>query len=102
MANGLVDEIGSLEDAVAAAAELAELDEGDFGRKYINPELSGAEQFAVAFLASATGRKLLGEAVSRPQSSVDRLAALVEQALAPMMLFNDPKGSYSHCFCSFE
>jgi protease-4 len=102
LANGLVDEIGSMEDAVAAAAELAELDEGDFGRKYINPELSGAEQFAVEFLASATGRKLLGEAVSRPQSSVDRLAALVEQALAPMMLFNDPKGSYSHCFCSFE
>lgn len=102
LANGLVDEIGSLEDAVAAAAELAELEEGDFGRKYINPELSGAEQFAVEFLATATGRKLLGEAVSRPQSSVARLAAMVEQALAPMMLFNDPKGSYSHCFCSFE
>ena len=102
LANGLVDEIGSLEDAVAAAAELAELEDGDFGRKYINPELSGAEQFAVEFLATATGRKLLGEAVSRPQSSVDRLAAMIEQALSPMMLFNDPKGSYSHCFCSFE
>ena len=102
LANGLIDELGTLEDAIVAAAGLAELEEGAYGLKYIQSELSAVEQFAVEFLGSASGRRIVEEALNRPQSSVDRLARMVEKALAPMWLFNDPKGSYSHCFCTFE
>lgn len=102
LANGLIDELGTLEDAVAAAAELAELEEGEFGRKYYEQELSTAEQLAVDFLSSARARSIIAEATQRQMTSVDKLRVMLEQALAPMMLFNDPKGSYSHCFCVFE
>ena len=100
--NGLVDELGTLEDAVAAAAMLAELEEGEYGRKYYEQELSAAEQLAVDFLSSARARSLIADATGRHATSVDKLRVMLEQALAPMLLFNDPKGSYAHCFCVFE
>ena len=34
--------------------------------------------------------------------SVQDLVKIVENALVPVMRFNDPKGVYSHCFCAFE
>jgi len=98
--NGLIDEFGELEDAVAAAAELAGID--DYGTVLIEKELSAAEQLAVEFLGTVAARKMLGEALSRPRSAIDELAGLVEQALAPIAKFNDPRGSYAHCFCAME
>lgn len=100
--NGLIDELGTLDDSIAAAAALAELEEGEYGRKYFEKELSAAEQLAVEFLGSATVRSILADATNRPMTSVDKLKIMLEQALAPMMLFNDPKGVYAHCFCVFE
>jgi protease-4 len=102
LANGLIDEFGTLEDSIAAAAGLADLEENQYGRKYFEKELSATEQLAVDFLSSARVRAVLADAAIRKTSSVDRLKAMLEQALAPMMLFNDPKGSYAHCFCVFE
>jgi protease-4 len=102
LANGLIDEFGTLEDSIAAAAALADLEEDEYGRKYFEKELSATEQLAVDFLSSARVRAVISDATIRKTSSVDRLKAVLEQALAPMMLFNDPKGSYSHCFCVFE
>jgi protease-4 len=100
--NGLIDEFGTLEDSISAAARLAELEEDQYGRKYFEKELSTTEQLAVDFLSTARVRNVISDAVVRKTSSVDRLKAVLEEALAPMMLFNDPKGSYSHCFCVFE
>ena len=100
--NGLIDEFGTLEDSISAAARLAELEEDQYGRKYFEKELSATEQLAVDFLSTARVRNVISDAVVRKTSSVDRLKAVLEEALAPMMLFNDPKGSYSHCFCVFE
>ena len=84
------------------AADLAELDADSYGRKYIEKKLSPTEQLAVEFLGSARARSIVENVTIRPASSIDRLVRMVEQALAPMMLFNDPKGSYAHCFCVFE
>jgi len=100
--NGLIDELGTLDDSIAAAAALAELEEGEYGRKYFEKELSAVEQLAVEFLGSAAARSILADAANRPMTSVDRLKIMLEQALAPMMLFNDPKGVYARCFCVFE
>jgi protease-4 len=100
--NGLVDALGTLDDAVIAAAELADLEDGTYGRKYYEQELSTAEQLAVEFLSSARARSIIAGATERQATSIDKLRIMLEQALAPMMLFNDPKGSYAHCFCVFE
>ena len=100
--NGLIDELGTLDDSIAAAAELAELADGEFGRKYYEQELSAAEQLAVELLSGARATSIIADAADRQVTSVDKLRVILEQALAPMMLFNDPKGSYAHCFCVFE
>jgi len=100
--NGLVDELGTLEDAIAAAAALAELEEGSYGRKYFEKGLGTTEQLIVDILSSTMLQSVFANVVETKASSVDLLATMIEQALAPMMLFNDPRGSYAHCFCVFE
>lgn len=100
--NGLIDELGTLDDAVAKAAELADLEEGEYGRKYYEQELSTTEQLAVDFLSSERAKSIIADAAQRQATPVDKLKILLEQVLAPMMLFDDPKGSYAHCFCVFE
>ena len=99
---GLIDEIGNLGDAIAAAAELADLDDGNYGQKIFEQELSPGEQLAVDFLGTA---KWFGidpsPFVGKPSVSMQRIAEIVS-ALSPLTRFNDPKGVYSHCFCDFE
>lgn len=99
---GLVDSIGGLDDAVAIAAELAGLDEGEFGRKYIYKELTPTEQLALEFLGSVSDLGIdAGRFVDR-HSTLQRLALAFETALQPLASFNDPKGVYSHCLCKVE
>ncbi|MCI0518067.1 MAG: S49 family peptidase, partial [Woeseiaceae bacterium] len=100
--HGLIDAIGGLDEAVAAAAELAELEAGEYGRKYIQKELTPAEQFAVEFLSAVAGIGIdAGRFIDR-QSVLQRLSTVVESALDPVLRFNDPKGIYSHCFCDLR
>ena len=33
---------------------------------------------------------------------MEHLAGMVEDLLSTVARFNDPKGTYSHCFCVFE
>lgn len=99
---GLVDALGGLDDAINLAAELAGLDADEFGRKHYEKDLSPTEQLALEFLSSV---KTLGFDVSGmlgKETSVQRLATLVEDALMPLLRFNDPRGVYSHCFCVFD
>ncbi|MFQ5547259.1 MAG: signal peptide peptidase SppA [Woeseia sp.] len=100
---GLIDEIGDLDDAVRAAAGLAELDVDNFGQKLIEKELTPGEQLAVDLLGTAKSfgvdPKVL---VGRPAASIQRIAGLVENTLSSVLRFNDPSGIYSHCFCAFE
>ena len=99
---GLVDYIGNLEEAITAAADLADLDAGTYGQKVFEKALSPGEQLAVDFLGTA---KWFGidpkTIIGRPAESVKRLTNIVN-ALSPLTRFNDPKGVYSHCFCAFE
>ena len=98
--NGLIDEIGNIDEAIAAAAELADLD--DYGRKYFDKEMSPGEQLVVDMFGSAkhAGINLAPFSTRRP--AVERLASALDKALAPLLQFNDPKGVYAHCFCTLE
>ena len=84
---GLVDELGSQPEAIAAAAKLAKLP--NYQIELIEPELSTSEQLMKQLLAKSS-------AVLAP-AAVQQLAALFEQsqaALAPLQRLDDPQGQY--------
>jgi len=96
MNNGLVDELGDVEQAVAAAASLAGLEEGAYGSVRYEPELTPMEEIVLGLLG---GARALGFDTRREPSAVERLARRVETGLDNLARFSDPRGSYSHCFC---
>ncbi len=84
---GLVDELGSQPEAIAAAAKLAKLP--NYQIELIEPELSTSEQLIKQLLAKSS-------AVLAP-AAVQQLAALFGQsqaALAPLQRLDDPQGQY--------
>ena len=97
---GLIDAIGDLDAAVAVAAELAELDADSFGRKYFQKELGATEQMIVDMLSSAARVGIDLKSLRVPNPGVERLLELVDDSASSLLRFNDPKGVYSHCFCS--
>ncbi len=91
---GLVDELGYIDDAVGAAARLANLEEYDI--KYIQRDLSASEKFWREFFGQASA--LVGEAPeiktkSHFKSFVNSLIAEFDT----MAEFNDPQGVYARC-----
>ena len=100
--NGLVDELGSFDDAIRAAADLANLSPDTYGTKFIETELSPFEQFLVdVFEASSSFGVTLGS-VGSSSGSLDQVAARLEEYLDPLARFDDPKGVYAHCMCELE
>jgi protease-4 len=99
---GLVDELGGLDEAVAFAAELVELSAGDYGRKWIRTELSPTEQMIVDLLGTAKNFGLQLDFLRSQPTSLQKLAGRLEQALAPLAMFDDPKGVYAHCLCTLD
>lgn len=102
LAHGLIDAIGTLEDAIAAAAELAGLAEGEYSEVVIEEELSPEEQFIIDLFTVAKRAGLDPGLFSQRPSSLERIAERIENVIEPLTRFNDPKGIYSHCFCRFE
>ena len=102
LANGLIDELGSLDEAIAAAAMFAGLEEGDYGIKKIAPELSASEQLLVDMLGvvSRTGVDL-SSWLDQP-TSLENIARNIGERANVYLRFNDPRGVYSHCLCSFD
>ena len=100
--NGLIDELGSFEDAIASAAELAGLAEGAYGQKVIANELSPTEKLIVELLrVAATAGIDASDLVTRP-TSLERIAKRLDEIVTPFLQFNDPRGVYAHCLCSFD
>ena len=102
LANGLVDELGGIDDAVEAAAELAGLAKGDYGRKSIEPRLSPTEQLIVDMLSIASRIGIDPSALVAPPTPIATFANNLQELLAIMTRFNDPKGVYSHCLCEIQ
>jgi len=102
LANGLVDEFGELDDAIAAAAELAGLAEGDYGRKVLEQKLDPGEQLLLDMLGGARSWGIDAAVFARSRPALEHMADMVESALSPLTRFNDPRGLYSYCFCEIE
>jgi protease-4 len=100
--NGLVDALGDLDDAVAAAAALAGLAEGDYGVRTIRRELTPTEQLLIDLMSFGRAMGFDPEPLQARPSALQKLADRVESALAPLLRFDDPRGIYSHCLCDVE
>lgn len=92
---GLVDEIGGLEAAGAAAAKLAGLEEGQWELEEFAPE----SVFPLRFLEGFFGHSALRFAWL---PGLDRVQALLERSEIKHWLqrFDDPRGLYAHCLCT--
>lgn len=91
---GLVDEFGNQEDALKAAAELANLKEWQVTP--IAPEESARERFLRQLLESGAQALAPGLKGVLPESLVMPLQA-VGKAAEPLTRFNDPQGTYAWC-----
>ena len=90
---GLVDKLGSLRDAVRAAANKAGLK--DFEVSYIEKPLTSREKFIQGlnrFLFGLIKDSSLGDVYPSM-----RLLAYFGNELEQMMQFNDPHGLYAYC-----
>jgi protease-4 len=88
---GLVDSLGDLDDAIAAAAELAELGD-DYGVSFIEKELEFKERILKELLAKGVD---FGGTGSRTQSPFEEMLREVEQTAAWMATLNDPNHAYA-------
>ncbi len=102
LANGLVDELGGYDDAIAAAAELAGLAEGAYGRKTIEPQLSPTEQMVLDLLSMARRIGVDPGAFVESPAPIAAFANRLQALASRVTRFNDPKGVYSHCFCEID
>lgn len=86
---GLVDEIGGIQDAIAAAAEQAKLEEGDWKLQ----EYPEGETFEQQIIKSLTGAES-----TRASSTPDPIALeflKLREELAQLKALNDPRGIYT-------
>jgi protease-4 len=100
LTNGLVDELGGLEAAIAGAAELAGLD--TYGEKLIEKQISPTEQLILDLLTMFI-RVGIDPAVFTPERTlVETFANRFDALLADVAKFNDPMARYAYCFCEIE
>ena len=100
--NGLVDELGGLDVAVAAAATLAGLEAEEYGLKSIRPRLSPTEQMILDLLTVVRNAGLEPAALVAEPTPIAIFAGQLQDLIASVTRFNDPKGVYSHCFCEIR
>ena len=100
--NGLVDQLGTFDDAVVAAAELAGLSEGEYGRKLIEKQLTPTEQMIIDFLTIVRGVGVSPAAFVSEPTPIRVFADSLQALVSGVKRFNDPKGLYSHCFCELD
>src|SRR5512138_85236 len=100
--NGLVDKLGSYQDAVNAAAERAGLKEGEYDLEYIEAPLGWRQALAVkaqTFAANFTKHLIPDEPLF---ASTRKFLAPVERELTRFSRPTDPKQLYYYCPCRVE
>ncbi|MCZ7652929.1 MAG: signal peptide peptidase SppA [Thermoanaerobaculia bacterium] len=97
---GLVDQLGGLEEAIAAAAGRAGL-EGEPKVRYLEPERTWKEKLAEQLFSAAIA--VAGEAPRAPRGlSPARSWKEIERRLEPLLALDDPTGLVAHCLCEVE
>jgi protease-4 len=100
---GLVDATGSLGDAIAAAAELAELAEGAYRVRYVEKELTPLQKILADALKGGAATWIADLGISLPSawlpSAHERELARVKRLAADVLSQRRP-GVIAHCNCT--
>jgi protease-4 len=94
---GLVDNLGSLKDAIGAAARLAELD--TYATEYIRPPISVKERFLQLF---TTAQIYLENSSIIQNPVVARFKKILFNHLDDIFLLDDPRGVYAKCLVNLS
>lgn len=100
LANGLVDELGGLDAAIAGAAELAGLEH--YGEKLIEKRISPTQQLILDLLTMFIRVGIDPSAFTSEPTLIETFANRFEALLADVAMFNDPMGRYAYCFCEID
>ncbi|MCY7294018.1 signal peptide peptidase SppA [Alteromonas sp. a30] len=92
---GLVDELGTLDEAITSAAQLANIE--NYGIEYVEPTLSGKELFWKEFFDNAGKFIVKHMGIKLPQSTLFTEFNKVSKELETFTKFNDPYGTYAYC-----
>jgi protease-4 len=98
-ANGLVDQLGGFDDAVAAAAARAELAEGSYHLDYLEKDLSWAEQLAMSFKVRVFQSLVEGSPSMQRALRVLRVTDPLQREIARWERMQTPNHLYAYCFC---
>lgn len=94
---GLVDNLGGIEEAEAAAAKLADLKPGGYRIDELQPDRDLLAQWLGRFLGgSHADLSFLASLLPRHGG----LTQPVQDAALLLSRFNDPRGAYVYCFCT--
>lgn len=99
---GLVDKLGTINDAIKAAADKAGLSQYDV--KVVKQQLTPSEQMIKDLLGEAKAQGWLPQgSVSAEQKLLAKLTKQLKQDFVLLNQFNDPNGVYSYCVsCSIN
>lgn len=92
---GLVDKLGTLDDAIASAANMAGLKQYDV--QVVEQSLTPQEIFMRDLFATVKAQGWLGTSTQTP-SATRALLKELDRELSVLTKFNDPNGIYSYCF----
>lgn len=94
---GLIDSFGGLEDAAAAAAKLADLEDGDWSLEEIAPQPAFPGDLLGQFFGAIRQQVGFGAMVREHPvlQALDRA-----DAAGWLRRFNDRRGIYAHCMCA--
>ena len=94
---GLVDHLGSFDDALKAAARRAKLTE--YAPEFIEPELTWAQQLAMQLRSSLVRSLVRASPDERALATLaERLDPVAREAVQ-LARFSVPNRLYAHCFC---
>lgn len=97
---GLVDQLGGLDEAIAAAAGRAKL-EGEPKVRFLEPERTWKEKLAEQLFSAAIS--MAGEAPRAPRGlSPARPWRELERGLEPLLALDDPTGLLAACLCEVQ
>ncbi|MAD91819.1 MAG: signal peptide peptidase SppA [Gammaproteobacteria bacterium] len=99
---GLIDELGNYDDAIKIAADLAGLEDGNFGKKILESSLSTTEQIIIDFLSTFESIGIDISVFSSGSLFNKIFSKDLQDTINDLSQLNDPKGIYSHCFCEVE
>jgi protease-4 len=99
---GLIDALGSFDDAVKSAAKLAKLDSGRYSLDFIEPDMSWTQELLTNIQVRALGVFARGMPAEPALVRVVRRADPLARELERWSRFNAANHLYSYCFCSLE